>query len=53
MTEQEIEELIAERDSWKYFATRLIAYAHEQQRTKVEGYSGLSKDLIRIFRTDI
>jgi len=53
MTEQEIEELVAERDSWKFFALRLIKAAHKREQKKVEGYSGLSKDLIRIFRTDI
>jgi hypothetical protein len=57
MTKEEfqsiIEELEVERDGWKYFATRLIAAAHERERTKVEMYSGLSKDLNHIFRTDI
>lgn len=54
MTNEElIEELTQERDAWKYFATQLIHAAHERERTKVEMYSGLSKDLSHIFRTDI
>lgn len=54
MTNDElIEELTQERDAWKFFATQLIHAAHEREQTKVEIYSGLSKDLDRIFRTDI
>ena len=57
MTKEEfqtiIEELTEERDTWKWFATQLIHAAHEREQTKVELYSGLSKDLDHIFRTDI